>query len=111
METNHLISVLAALVALVVGGVIGLSFGALQAVALRQHEKRQQQGKLKSGWVLMPGSMGRVALLLITLALVQAVCPLLFEGNTQWWVSGGVVAGYGWLLFRQLLRQWKASKG
>jgi hypothetical protein len=36
------------------------------------------------------------------------VCPLLFRDGTQWWVSGGVVAGYGWTLFQQLQRLRKA---
>ena len=50
----------------------------------------------------MPGSGARVAYLLIALALVQFLCPLLFVDGTQWWVSAGVIAGYGWLLYRQL---------
>ena len=80
-------------------GVIGYAFGLLQAVALRRHEQRQQTGKLKSGWSLIPGSGARVAYLLIALALVQLVCPLLFVAGTQWLVSAGVLAGYGWTLF------------
>jgi len=46
--------------------------------------------------------MKRVAYLLVALVLVQIVCPLLFIDGSQWWVSGGVVVGYGALLFRQL---------
>jgi hypothetical protein len=34
--------------------------------------------------------------------LVQFLCPLLFAGASQWWVSAGVALGYGWQLFRQL---------
>jgi hypothetical protein len=50
----------------------------------------------------MPGSMRRTAYLLVALALVQLVCPLLFTNGCQWWVSGGVVLGYGALLYRGL---------
>ena len=92
------------------GVVIGYAFGLLQQAALRRNEQRQRTGKLNSGWSLMPGSGGRVALLLIVLALIQVVCPLLFRDGTQWWVSGGVVAGYGWTLLRQLLRARKALR-
>jgi hypothetical protein len=53
----------------------------------------------------MPGSMRRVAFLLVALVLVQFVCPLLFVGASQWCVSGGVVLGYGWVLFRGLAQR------
>jgi len=33
---------------------------------------------------------------------VQLFCPLLFTNGYQWWVSGGVAAGYGTMLFLQL---------
>ena len=43
------------------------------------------------------------AYLLITLVLIQFICPLLFKNDsTQWWVSAGVVVGYGAMLFIQL---------
>jgi len=42
-----------------------------------------------------------VAYLLIALVIVQLICPLLFVDGSQWWVSGGVVLGYGFVLFRQ----------
>ena len=86
------------------GGVIGLGFGFVQEAALRRHERMQQSGELKSGWAMMPGSFRRVAFLLIALALVQLVCPGLFVGATQWWVSAGVLGGYGASLCRQLRR-------
>jgi hypothetical protein len=90
------------------GGILGYAFGVLQQAALRRNELRQQQGNLKSGWSLMPGAGARVVYFLLTLIVVQVVCPLLFRDGTQWWVSGGVVAGYGWTLLRQLLRLRKA---
>ncbi|HKB56474.1 MAG TPA: hypothetical protein VKC51_02695 [Lacunisphaera sp.] len=98
----HLIDLLRNLAGLVAGGGIGLAFGILQRAALRRHEELERSGKLKSGWSLMPGSGARVAYLLIALLLVQLICPLLFVAGTQWWVSAGLVAGYGWLLYRQL---------
>ena len=96
------------ILAVVVGAGIGYSFGLIQNLALRHHEKKEQRGELKSGWTLMPGSGARVAYLLIALILVQVICPMLFAGNTKWLVSGGLVAGYGWVLFQQL-RQRRAS--
>ncbi len=90
---------------LLVGAVIGLGFGMIQELAWRRNERLQQTGKLSHGWAVMPGSMRRVAYLLVALAGVQVICPLLFAGASQWWVSGGVVLGYGFLLFRQLQRK------
>jgi len=94
--------VIRSLVALIAGGVIGLGFGLVQHMALRRNEKLEHSGKLNSGWSVMPGSMKRVAYLLVALVVVQIICPLLFTDGSQWWVSGGVVVGYGALLFRQL---------
>jgi len=53
----------------------------------------------------MPGSGARVAYLLVILALVQFLCPMLFVNGIQWWVSGGVVAGYGCVLYSQMRRR------
>jgi hypothetical protein len=98
----QVLDVVRPLIGLIAGGVIGLGFGAVQDIALRRNQKLQQAGSLNNGWAVMPGSMRRVAYLMIALVLVQIICPLLFEGSTQWWVSGGVVIGYGTLLFRRL---------
>jgi hypothetical protein len=96
--------------ALLVGGMIGVAFGYVQDVARRRNEKRQAEGKLNNGWQLMPGSGARVAYLLIALVAIQLVCPLMFRDGTQWWVSGGLVAGYGVVLFLQLRRRMSAGK-
>lgn len=90
--------------ALSVGIVIGYAFGAIQAAATRRHLRLQQEGKFPSGWSATPGSFRRVAYLLIALALVQFIFPALFspDGLSQWCVSGGVVAGYGWMLYKQM---------
>ena len=101
----------ASIAALIVGGLIGVAFGQLQNVARRKNEKREAEGKLNSGWSLMPGSGVRVAYLLITLLLVQIVCPMLFKNeSTQWWVSGGVVGGYGLMLALQLRERLSGNK-
>jgi amino acid transporter len=89
----------------IVGGLIGLAFGAIQNFALRRNEKRHKEGHLKSGWMVMPGSMTRVAFLMIALVLVQIGMPMLFEGLSQWMVSAGVVLGYGWMLYVEYRRK------
>jgi membrane protein YqaA with SNARE-associated domain len=102
MQITELVRILAALGA---GGLIGWTFGAIQKLALKKNQQRQQTGKLNTGWTVMPGSMRRVGYLVIALLVVQILCPLLFVNGTQWFVSAGVVFGYGWLLFRQLDKQ------
>jgi hypothetical protein len=91
--------------AVAAGGAIGIGFGMLQEAALRRNEKQQQAGRLGSGWAVMPGSMRRTAYLLLALIVVQVVCPRLFTDGIQWWVSGGVVVGYGVMLYRELRRR------
>jgi hypothetical protein len=90
------------LAGLLAGGIIGASFGVIQNAASRRHLERQQAGQLNNGWAVMPSSMRRIAYLLGALALVQLIFPLLFTTGYQWWVSVGVVTGYGLLLFVQL---------
>jgi amino acid transporter len=92
----------------IVGGLIGLAFGAVQNVALRRNEKRQESGHLKSGWMVMPGSMSRVAFLMVALVLVQIGMPMLFDGISQWMVSAGLVLGYGWMLYFEMRRKVRA---
>jgi hypothetical protein len=96
----HFVDFLKATAALLAGGLIGYAFGTIQSVALRKIRKLQQNGNLNSAW--MPGSGRRLASLVIALALIQYVCPLLFVNGIQWFVSGGVVLGYGAVLYRQL---------
>jgi len=108
---TQFINMFASIAALVVGGLIGLAFGHLQNVARRKNEQKELKGELKSGWTLMPGSGVRVAYLLLTLVAIQFICPMLFNGgNTRWWASGGVVAGYGAMLFVQLRQRVSGSK-
>jgi hypothetical protein len=98
----QLINMLQSIIALIAGGLIGVGFGMVQNAARKRNERLAAEGKLESGWAVMPGSGRRVAYLLVTLVLIQLVCPLLFHDGTQWWVSGGVVLGYGVMLFTQL---------
>jgi hypothetical protein len=90
--------------AAIAGIVIGWVFGLIQNAALRRHQKLQLEGKLASGWNVVPGSFGRIAYLLVALVVVQVICPLLFAPGSiaPWFVSGGLVIGYGWTLFQQL---------
>ena len=97
-----LLNVLRISLALITGGFIGYAFGLIQNAARLRHEKRQQEGKFKNAWSIIPSPGARTAYLLIALLLVQLICPLLFVEGTQWMVSGGVAAGYGWALFQAL---------
>lgn len=90
------------LAAIVVGGAIGVIFGAFQNAALARNERRSREGKYGSGWAAMPGSMSRVAALLAVLVAIQIFCPLFFRGNVQWLVSAGVLLGYGASFVRRL---------
>ena len=104
MET-YLADLVRPLLSLVLGGTIGLGFGLLQTAAQRRYRRRQESGGLKTGWTLVPGSMSRVAYLLIALVIVQVVSPAMFAGGGSWWVSAGVAIGYSALLGRQLYRR------
>ena len=99
------IEIMRELAGLIAGAILGSGFGIIQTLALRRNEKMEQSGSLKTGWAVMPGSMRRVAYLLIALVLVQIICPLLFVNGTQWWVSGGVVAGYAAILSLRIMNR------
>ena len=94
--------IILSLAALIAGALIGVTFGLVQNRAFLRNQKLQESGSLNNGWAVMPGSMKRVAWLLIALVLVQLVCPLFFVNGTQWWVSAGVVAGYAAMLVSRL---------
>ena len=106
----QLITMLQSIAGLLAGALIGTGFGFIQYAARRRNERLQESGKLKSGWAVMPGSGKRVAMLLVALVIVQFVCPLLFQDGVQWWVSAGVVGGYGGVLFWQLRQRLSRGK-
>lgn len=93
--------------AIIIGAGIGYLFGAIQNSALLKNKKLNENGKLKSGWFVMPGSFSRIAILLIVLALIQAGLPVFFQGNIQWLVSAGLVLGYGWTMVKRLRERTK----
>ncbi|HVU36920.1 MAG TPA: hypothetical protein VHC95_01160 [Opitutales bacterium] len=96
--------------AFVIGGLIGVGFGFVQNLATRRYERKQAKGKLKNYTSVIPGSFTRVALLLVVLVLVQMACPYLFNNaQAPWWVSGGVMAGYGYILYQKLQAKRKAG--
>jgi hypothetical protein len=103
MQTQNLNLILPP-VALVAGAVIGYAFGCIQAAASRRYARKQAEGKFTSGWSVTPGSMSRVAYLLVALAVTQYACPMFFTpgGISQWFVAFGVVGGYGWTLYKQM---------
>jgi hypothetical protein len=103
--SNELMNMVASIVGLISGGLIGAGFGAVQELARRRYQRLQRGGKFNNVWAAIPGSGMRIAFLLLALVLVQVICPLLFTQGAQWWVSGGVVAGYGAMLFRQLAQR------
>jgi hypothetical protein len=105
----QLMSTLLIFLAVAAGGAIGYFFGVIQMRALRRNEQKQQTGELSNGWAVMPGSMTRVAYLLVLLVAIQIVCPLLFKDGIQWCVSAGLVMGYGYVLFRRLASRRKAN--
>ena len=103
---TQLINVLVPIGGLALGCVVGYAFGAFQNAARSHNTRLQKAGKLKNGWKVMPGSSGRVAILLVGLTSFQLIFPFLFNNSAgvQWLISAGVVLGYGWTLFQQLLK-------
>jgi len=70
---------------LVLGIVIGGTYAWLQLSALRKNEQRQQQGQPIRMGGMVPGSMTRVALLLMALVLVQVVVPNELKTTKFYW--------------------------
>lgn len=107
---NPFTNMLASIIALLAGGIIGAGFGMVQNAARRRNEEKQRKGELNSGWAVMPGSGTRVAYFLVALLIIQLICPLLFRDGTQWWVTGGVGLGYGVMLAAQLRQRLLGNK-
>ncbi|HTR80712.1 MAG TPA: hypothetical protein VMM58_03710 [Bacteroidota bacterium] len=100
---TYLLNILIPVGGFALGGVAGYAFGAFQTAARERNRRLQNGGQLKSNWLIMPGSMTRIALLLILLTSFQLIFPFLFaENGIQWVVSAGVIVGYGWTLLQQI---------
>lgn len=95
--------------AFLVGGGVGYGFGLIQNRAARRYVERQKLGKLTSYTGVIPGSMSRVIYLITALVIVQLLCPIFFADGIQWWVSSGVIAGYGYILYQNLQAKRKAG--
>lgn len=111
MMNPSIVTLMLALLAFIVGGLIGVAFGAVQRVAKHRYEKRQEHGTFSNAWMAMPGSFTRVAFLLLALVVIQIGWPILFEGNSQWMVSAGVVLGYGWMLLKEFRKRYVMPRG
>jgi hypothetical protein len=107
---QQILNMFQSLAGLLIGVLIGAGFGMVQDAARRRYERKQAEGKFNSGWSVIPGSGARVAYLLILLVAIQLICPLLFRDGIQWWVSGGVAAGYGVMLYLQLRQRLSRPK-
>jgi ABC-type Fe3+ transport system permease subunit len=99
---SSVVEALIVLAAVTVGWAIGFWFGSTQSSALLRNKQKRESGKLKSGWMIMPGSMSRVAMLLIVLVVIQIAVPMFFRENIQWILSAGIVLGYGWTFVKRL---------
>jgi hypothetical protein len=99
---SPLVNALIIIGALAIGGAIGYWFGSTQNSAASRNKKKYENGNLKSGWVLMPGSMSRVAMLLVLLVVIQVAIPVFFHGNIEWILSAGIVLGYGWSFIKHM---------
>lgn len=99
---NNTLTELVPAAAFLTGGIIGYLFGAIQNIALLRNKKLRESGKLKTGWLIMPGSFSRIATLMVLLVIVQIGLPVLFRGNIEWIVSAGLILGYGWTMVKRL---------
>lgn len=106
---SHLLELLRIPLAILSGALIGYAFGLIQNAAWRKHTRQEIEGNFKNAWSIMPGSGSRIAGLLLGLVAVQIVCPLIFVDGTQWLVSGGLVAGYGVVLYKSLRQRMAAG--
>jgi hypothetical protein len=102
---RSIVDVLIPVLAFIIGGAIGLAFGAVQQAAKRKNEKRQAAGRFSTSWRIVPGSMTRISLFMAVLVSIQLGFPMIFDGNIQWIVSAGIIGGYGWMLLKEYRHQ------
>ena len=93
---NRLYHILAIAAALAGGAFIGLAFGAIQKAAAAQESAAAKRRPIEQrvGCGARLHAPGR-ATCSSPWPACKLICPLLFTNGSQWWVSGGVVAGYG----------------
>ncbi len=78
-----------AILGLALGGLIGMVFAWLQLQALWRNELVEQKKEVP-GWLRqVPGSMGRVAFLLLAVIMAQVLCP---SANVVWMAAGVAIA-------------------
>jgi Na+/glutamate symporter len=89
---------------LILGAIIGGAYAAWQLAALRKNERlqAQQPGAPKLS-AMLPGSMTRVALLVVALVLVQVLVPAEHKTPKFYWcLTGAVVVTYSVPFFWRL---------
>lgn len=94
---TELLNSLVLIFGLTIGILVGKSFGSMQHSA-SLHNKQSGRSLL----AILPGSIGRVIILLLMLVFIQILFPFLFNGLIRWLVSVGVISGYGWSLLQRL---------
>src|SRR5436309_3435634 len=81
---------------IVFGVLIGGVYAGLQLSALRKNEQRQREQGAPSVTGIVPGSMTRVALLLMALVLVEVIVPAQYKTPQFHWalvISVGLAYG------------------
>jgi hypothetical protein len=91
------------LLGVVLGVLIGSAYALLQIRALRRHEDRlKSDGKSPSVAGMVPGSMLRVAMLLVALVLVQVGCQKLGWNVSLFWLMVSLAVAYSIPFFWRL---------
>ncbi|HUJ71118.1 MAG TPA: hypothetical protein VLZ30_02670, partial [Verrucomicrobiae bacterium] len=78
------------LLGITLGTLIGGAFAWMQLRAARRNERLQEQHQSPEILRQVPGSMTRVAFLLMALVAVQ----IFFPNADKWWLSGALVVAY-----------------
>jgi hypothetical protein len=107
---ENLLFIFKSLLGFITGCLIGLAFGIVQRIAKERYEKRQGIRQLSTPWLVIPGSLTRTVFFIIALVFVQLACPMLFEDNVKWMVSGGVALGYAGVLLDEFRKKTAARK-
>ena len=88
---------------LLTGVAVGVTFGMFQHRALLRDQKQQETKGVQKRRLVVPSSFRRIFYLVITLLVIQIVCPILFkESAIQWIITAGIIVGYGWTLLKRI---------